>query len=175
MIGAGPEIAILGPLEVRRDGFPIPIARAKQRALLALLATEAGRTVSVDRMVDELWGDEPPARATASLQAYVSNLRKLLEPDRPKGSPATVLVTEPPGYRLDLPDGSVDASRFEALTSAGRAALDAGAVGRRARHDHPGPRPVARGRARGVPARDLRAWRPWRASRSSDGPARRTA
>ena len=126
--GAGPEIGILGPLEFRRDGVPIPIGRAKQRALLALLATEAGRTVSVDRMVDELWGDEPPARATASLQAYVSNLRKLLEPDRPKGSQATVLVTEPPGYRLDLPKEAVDASRFEASASAGRAALEDGAL-----------------------------------------------
>ena len=126
--GTGLQIGILGPLEVRRDGVPIPIGRAKQRALLALLATETGRTVSVDRMVDELWGDEPPSKAAASLQAYVSNLRKLLEPDRPKGSQATVLVTEQPGYRLDLPEGAVDAARFEALSSAGRVALDDGAV-----------------------------------------------
>ena len=54
--GTSPEICLLGPLELRLGDAPVAIARAKQRALLALLATEVGRTVSVDRMVDELWG-----------------------------------------------------------------------------------------------------------------------
>src|SRR3954471_12992670 len=126
--GTSPQIGLLGPLELRVGGEPIVIARAKQRALLALLATVAGRTVSVDRMVDELWGDEPPARAGASLQAYVSNLRKLLEPDRAPGAPATVLVTEPPGYRLILAPGNLDVSRFETLAAKGQAALSDGSA-----------------------------------------------
>ena len=125
--GTGPEIGILGPLVLRLDDAQVPIGRVKQRALLALLATEAGRTVSVDRMIDELWGDEPPARATASLQAYVSNLRRLLEPSRGKGLPAKVLVTEPPGYRLDVPSEAVDASRFETLAASARDQLERGA------------------------------------------------
>jgi DNA-binding SARP family transcriptional activator len=126
--GTSPQIGLLGPLELRVGGESVVIARAKQRALLALLATAAGRTVSVDRMVDELWGDEPPAKAGASLQAYVSNLRKLLEPDRAPGAPATVLVTEPPGYRLVVEPGNLDVSRFETLADKGRTALSDGSA-----------------------------------------------
>ena len=96
----------------RRPG-PVDLGAPKHRALLALLLLEPGRVVSVDRLIDQLWHGEPPAAATSTLQAYVSNLRRVLEPDRSAGAPATVLVTRPPGYVLDIAPEQVDAVRFE--------------------------------------------------------------
>ncbi|MGW2698702.1 BTAD domain-containing putative transcriptional regulator [Streptomyces sp. NPDC001340] len=92
----------------------------RQRAVLALLIAARGAVVSVDRMADELWRGAPPAKATVSLQAYVSNLRRLLEPERPPRTPASVLVSAPPGYALRLPEDAVDAWRFEARVSRAR-------------------------------------------------------
>lgn len=85
----------------------------RQRAVLARLLVARGQTVSADRLVDDLWGDEPPARALLSLQTYVSRLRRVLEPVRPARGPATVLLTVPPGYRLSLHRDQVDAWQFE--------------------------------------------------------------
>ena len=75
------EIRLLGAIEARRDDQPLAIGRRKQRALLALLALNANRVVSVDRLVDALWGERPPATAPTALYGLVSSLRKLLEPD----------------------------------------------------------------------------------------------
>lgn len=74
--------------------------------------------VSIDRMIDQLWRGQPPPRAIASLQSYVSNLRRVLEPGRAHRAPATVLVSKPPGYALLLPADAVDAWRFESLLEA---------------------------------------------------------
>jgi len=74
------EFRILGPLEVAVGGRLLELGRPKQRAVLAILLVHANRTVSLEHLVDELWGEEPPAQAIASLQAYVSHLRRLLEP-----------------------------------------------------------------------------------------------
>ena len=71
-------------------------------------------------MIDDLWRGEPPSRALASLQAYVSNLRRLLEPGRPPRAPARFLVSASPGYALRLPPESVDAWRFEDLLDEAR-------------------------------------------------------
>ena len=81
---------------------------------------ERGRVVSVDRMIDQLWLGEPPPRAIASLQAYVSNLRRILEPGRARRAQARILVSAPPGYAVRLPDEAVDAWRFESLLTAAR-------------------------------------------------------
>ena len=102
---------VLGPLEVTgADGGPLDLGGAKPRALLALLLADAGRVVGVDRIVATLWGDDPPPTATGTLQAYVSHLRRVLEPDRgPREAPA-VLLTRAPGYlvRVDwAPDGNL--------------------------------------------------------------------
>ena len=78
-----------------------------------MLLLEPGRVVSVDRLIDQLWHGEPPAAATSTLQAYVSNLRRALEPNRTAGAPASILVTRPPGYVLDIAPEQVDAVRFE--------------------------------------------------------------
>jgi DNA-binding SARP family transcriptional activator len=115
------EVRLLGPLEVGVSGRRLELRRQKQRALLALLALRAGEVVSTDRLVEELWGGEPPKAAVGSLQNLVSELRKTLAPE--------LIVTRPPGYVLDLDRDSVDAHRFERLA---RAAQEAGPAAERA-------------------------------------------
>ncbi|MEP6799828.1 MAG: BTAD domain-containing putative transcriptional regulator [Lapillicoccus sp.] len=127
--GAAHELrmGILGPLEVHRGASLLALGGRQQRAVLALLVLDRGRTVSVDRIADALWGDRPPPSYVTTVQTYVSHLRAALEPDRPKGGPAEVLVSSPGGgYRLDVPADAVDVARFEELTARGRAAMDAG-------------------------------------------------
>ncbi|MFE6082391.1 BTAD domain-containing putative transcriptional regulator [Streptomyces virginiae] len=119
------HIRVLGSFAAERDGEAIPLGGHRQRSVLALLVAARGRVVSVDRMIEELWQGAPPARAVASLQAYVSNLRRLLEPGRAPRTPARMLVSAPPGYALRLPDDAVDAWRFERLLARAREALPA--------------------------------------------------
>lgn len=126
------EFRILGPLEVAVEGRALALGRPKQRAVLAVLLVSAGRTVSLERLVDELWEDDPPAQAVASLQAYVSHLRRLLEPARSARTAATVLVSQPPGYRVVVAPDDLDAARFERLAEEGRRLLGGGAPERAA-------------------------------------------
>jgi DNA-binding SARP family transcriptional activator len=106
------EYRLLGPLEVRRGGVPCSLGGTKQRALLALLLLDANRVVALDRLVDDLWGEKPPKTAVATIQVYVSRLRKLL--------PGGTLQTHPPGYMLEVQPGSVDLKRFERLLEEAR-------------------------------------------------------
>src|SRR5947208_4563962 len=101
------DYRVLGPLEVRDGEESLPLAGAKQRALLALLLLNANRVVSRERLIDDLWEDEPPETAVTSVQVYVSRLRKLLPPD--------TLQTRPPGYVLEVEPEQVDLLRFERL------------------------------------------------------------
>jgi DNA-binding SARP family transcriptional activator len=115
------EVRLLGPVEmVGPDGQVLDVGGLKQRAVFSLLASEAGRVVSLDRLVSELWSDDPPARATASLQAYISRLRGLLD-DTTAGGGRRVLQTRRPGWVLDLPVTAVDSLRFGQLVDSGRA------------------------------------------------------
>ncbi|WP_248963970.1 BTAD domain-containing putative transcriptional regulator [Sphaerisporangium perillae] len=115
---------LFGPFEVGRgDSDRVNLGPRKQRAVLALLALEPGRTVSLDRLIGELWADETPPNATGTLQAYISHLRRVLEPDRPPRTPAQVLLTREPGYSLAVPPGQVDLVRFTACADEGRRAL----------------------------------------------------
>src|SRR5580765_8328171 len=98
---------VLGPLEVRDGETLLPLAGAKQRALLALLLLHANRVVSRDRLIDELWRDDPPETAVQSVQVYVSRLRKLL--------PGDALLTQAPGYLLEIDPDTLDLHRFERL------------------------------------------------------------
>ena len=107
------EVAVLGPVEVSSNGSPVDLGTPKQRALVTALALSRGWPVSVDAIVDLLWGEQPPPGVTATLQAYVSQLRRVLEPERQRRAPATVLVTVAPGYALRVPDEAVDAALFE--------------------------------------------------------------
>ncbi|MEV4394990.1 BTAD domain-containing putative transcriptional regulator [Nonomuraea sp. NPDC049607] len=113
-------IRVLGSFGAEVNGEPVPLGGPRQRGVLALLVAARGQVVSVDRMIEDLWRGEPPSRALLSLQAYVSNLRRLLEPGRPPRTPARLLVSAAPGYALRLPPESVDAWRFEDLLDEAR-------------------------------------------------------
>ncbi|MEV0842424.1 BTAD domain-containing putative transcriptional regulator [Actinocatenispora sera] len=115
------SLGVLGPCTAEVDGRPVPLGGQRQRAVLALLVAARGEVLPVDRMIEDLWSGEPPARAVASLQSYVSNLRKLLEPGRAPRTPARLLVSAAPGYALRLPVEAVDAWRFERLVRDARA------------------------------------------------------
>ncbi|MEU6414058.1 BTAD domain-containing putative transcriptional regulator [Microbispora sp. NPDC046933] len=94
-----------------------------QRAVLALLALNPGRVVSLDRLIDELWADQPPSSATTTLQVYISNLRKVLEPGRQRRTPPKVLLTREPGYQLAVAPDQVDLVRFTTSVEDGRKTL----------------------------------------------------
>ena len=103
------DLQLLGPVEATLDGHPVPLGAPKQRALLAMLALHVNATVSVDRLVDGLWGEEPPVTAPKMVQLYVSQLRRLLA-----GGDAQI-VTRGRGYELRVREDAVDAVRFERL------------------------------------------------------------
>ncbi|MFI7439381.1 BTAD domain-containing putative transcriptional regulator [Nonomuraea indica] len=127
-MGAALEFRLFGPLEVAAGGRgALDLGTRKQRALVAMLALEPGRVVSLDRLIGQLWADEPPAGATRTLQAYIAPLRRALEPERLPRTPPKVLLTREPGYLLDIASGQVDLWRFTAWAEEGRAALARGA------------------------------------------------
>jgi DNA-binding SARP family transcriptional activator len=116
--GAGAlELRILGPLEALVDGQAIALGGAKPRTLLAILALEVGRVVSIDRIVEELWPGEAPDTAAHAVKVYVSQLRKAI--------PSAAIETIAPGYALHLAAERVDANRFGALSAEGRTLLHA--------------------------------------------------
>jgi DNA-binding SARP family transcriptional activator/CheY-like chemotaxis protein len=117
------EYRLLGRVEVCRGGTPVDAGGPKQRAVLASLLLRAGRVVSVDQLIDDLWPHDPPARAAATVQVFVSQLRRALEPDRSRGETATVLVTASPGYLIQVGPDTVDADVFAGLVARGHAAL----------------------------------------------------
>lgn len=114
---------VLGPLTVVRDGAEIAIAGARQRALLSYLLLHANRVVATERLVDELFGDEPPDSALNSVHTGISRLRRQLQGS---GADGTTIVTRPPGYIVELERGQLDLHVFEDLLQAGRRQLDAG-------------------------------------------------
>lgn len=113
--------SVLGSLGAYRDDerSSLDLGGPKQRLVLALLLLAEGAPLSTDRLVDEVWGDDLPNRPEASLQAYISNLRKTLEPDRAPRQAATVLVTQPAGYALAIERSQLDVSRFTDLATTG--------------------------------------------------------
>jgi class 3 adenylate cyclase len=114
------EVRLLGPIEAGVDGRRLVLGGAKQRAVLAMLALRANTPVSVDQLVEGLWGERAPQSAPKMVQSYVSQLRKLLHDGDAQ------IVTRGRGYELRLPEDSVDALRLERLVAA--AERDAGAA-----------------------------------------------
>ena len=112
------DLRLLGPFEVSRKGRGVSVGGPKPRALLAALALEPGRVVSVDRLVESLWPGDPPDTAGHAVQVYVSQLRKALGTD--------TIATRGPGYVLEVDPGCVDVLRFARLASEGRESLAAG-------------------------------------------------
>jgi DNA-binding SARP family transcriptional activator len=123
------ELGVLGPVAAwDAAGSRIGLKGPRHRAVLARLIAAHGEVVPVDRLVDDLWID-PPAGAVGALRTFVADLRRALEPNRPRRSPARLLVTEGPGYALSVERDAVDAWRFEhavasAATLPAKAALD---------------------------------------------------
>ena len=115
------EFRILGPLEVREGERVLPLGGARRRAVLALLLLDANRVVSVERLVDGVWGDAPPASALASLQNHLGRLRQQL---------GERLVTRSPGYELRVEEGELDLDRFVRLVDDARGAEPAVAAER---------------------------------------------
>jgi DNA-binding SARP family transcriptional activator len=115
------EFRILGPLEVLDEGQRVALAGSKQRALLALLLLHRGETLGTERLIDELWGERPPATAAKSVQVLVSRLRKALA-----RAGTELIATRERGYELRVEPELVDAQRFERLMGEGRDELAAG-------------------------------------------------
>jgi DNA-binding SARP family transcriptional activator len=98
------KVRVLGPLELLSNGDDVRLGGPKQRVVLALLAAEVGKPVSVDTLIDGVWGDEPTTGARSTLQTYVSNLRAAI---------GDVIVRDGGGYRLVADPENVDAVEFE--------------------------------------------------------------
>jgi DNA-binding SARP family transcriptional activator len=135
------EIRLLGPLEVVRDGVAVVLAGRRERSVLALLASNAGDPVSVDRLFAFLWADDAPRTAGKTLQTYVSRLRRALGGD--------LLARREAGYALSVPRDAVDAVRFRDLLVQRRHLQQAGdddralAIYRRALDEWRGDQPAA--------------------------------
>jgi DNA-binding SARP family transcriptional activator len=112
------DIRILGPLEIHAGEIRLTYAGERRGALLAILLLNANRVVSIDQLIDELWGDEPPASGAKAVQVRISQLRKTLA-DAGIGE---LIVTRPPGYLVRLAAGQLDLERFERLVDESDAA-----------------------------------------------------
>src|SRR5882757_1856451 len=119
----GIEVRLLGPVEVVLDGQVLPLGSTKQKALLAMLGLRVNEAVSLDALVEELWGESAPPSASATAQSLVSRLRRALRTG-PAGGAS--LPARGSGYALQIDPQRVDASRFTALAAAGREALARG-------------------------------------------------
>src|SRR5690349_10357136 len=100
--------SLLGPVTAEAAGAPLALGGLKQRAVFAMLALNPGRVVALDRLVDELWPEEPPSRATLGLQSYVSRLRRVLAAAAGTDADVPRIVTRPPGWVLDVDPRLVD-------------------------------------------------------------------
>ncbi|WP_052590584.1 AfsR/SARP family transcriptional regulator [Luteipulveratus mongoliensis] len=116
------RIRVLGPVEVLEGGDWHRVGGAKCRAVLAALVAQAPASVSIDTLIDEVWGQSPPKTASTQIHGYVLRLRRLLDDTCGK-----VLVTAPPGYRLEVEPEEVDAQAASAGLADGASLLQAGA------------------------------------------------
>jgi DNA-binding SARP family transcriptional activator len=116
------EYRILGSLEVVANGTAANLGPPKQRAVLAVLLVHANEIVPTDRLIDLVWPERPPRTAVHSIQIYISELRKAIEPLA--GCPA--IATRPPGYMLEADPESIDADRFKRLVADGLRRLGGG-------------------------------------------------
>src|SRR5690348_8095772 len=111
------QLDVLGPVRVRRDATELPPGPTQRRAVLAVLVCHANRSVPVPRLVDAVWGDDPPRTATKNLQVHVYHLRQLL-------GDANRIALHGNAYALRAAPEEIDAVRFERGVVAAREALD---------------------------------------------------
>jgi YVTN family beta-propeller protein len=126
----GLRFEMLGAIRATLNGSAVNLGGPQQRAVLALLLLDGASPVPVARIADALWGERPPPGSSATIQTYVFHLREALEPDRPKGTPAQVLVSERGGYRLEMGNAALDTREFEDLARSGVGCVRNGA------HEH---------------------------------------
>ena len=115
---------LLGPLEVRHDGVPVPVVAAKQRVLIAALALAAGAPVTAERLITYLWDERPPASARNTVQNYVLRLRRTLR--TATAAPGTLVTTSTSAYHLDVDADAIDVHRFRTLLRSARSEATAG-------------------------------------------------
>ena len=109
------RISLLGPCAATSAGIPLDLGGPRQRAVLAVLLLARGEVVPVDRLTESVWGDRVPADPAGALQAYVSHLRRRLQPGSPARTRSAVIVSEGRGYAVRLPPDAVDVWRLERL------------------------------------------------------------
>jgi DNA-binding SARP family transcriptional activator len=107
------SLRVLGELTAARDGAPVDLGGRRQRAVLAALVIHRGQVVAADRLADLVWGDRTPANPAGALQAYVSHLRRRLQPEAGARRRGDVIARAGNGYQLRLPPDAVDAWSFE--------------------------------------------------------------
>src|SRR5512146_2730844 len=100
------QFGLLGTVVVERDGGLLPVRWPMARSVLVALLLNANRVVPAERLIDVVWGDDPPATALASLQNHVMRLRALL------GAGASQIKTVEPGYLIEVADGDLDLHEF---------------------------------------------------------------
>ena len=115
------EFRILGSTEVLDGTRRLDLPRGRARSLLALLVLQAGEPVSAERLIDELWGEQPPPTAATVIHGAIARLRRVLEPDRKKRETSSIIETTATGYRLAIDPDTVDANRFKRLLDEARA------------------------------------------------------
>jgi DNA-binding SARP family transcriptional activator len=119
-------VNVLGPLQVTHAGKKVNVGGLQQRAVFVQLLIAGADAATVDQLADSIWDGRPPAGYATTIQTYVFHLRKVLEPDRGRGEPAQILVSENGRYRLYLPDKDVlDADVFERRVAEGLQLLSA--------------------------------------------------
>ena len=118
------RISLLGPCAAAIGGAPLDLGGPRQRAVLVVLVLARGEVVPVERLTGSVWGDRAPADPAGALQAYVSHLRRRLQPGTAARSRSAVIVSEGPGYAVRLPPDAVDVWRFEQLLDRSGTASD---------------------------------------------------
>lgn len=120
------QFQVLGPLEVFDGDRVCTPTPPKVSRVLALLLLRANQLVSMDSLIEELWGEEPPLSAVGTAQTYIYQLRKFLDPNGERSAHCEWLVTKAPGYMMRVAQEQLDATAFESLSWRGRDALERG-------------------------------------------------
>ncbi|WP_256862722.1 AfsR/SARP family transcriptional regulator [Microbispora sp. GKU 823] len=126
---------VLGPVGAHAGADELDLGGLRQRAVLARLLVARGQVVPVDTLLFDLWDDDTAKGAQSGLQVYISRLRRVLEPNRPRGGPNRLLVTVASGYALRAAPEQVDALRFEAMVRSAGERLEESPQAARARLD----------------------------------------